>query len=168
VNATLCYSPIIVPRLYKILFTGFFLALLTILAINQAVLAGQGKPTRAYQVYVVKKGDTLDKVARRFDVTIRAIRRANHLKSVHLRPGQRLKIPITKTFVAGGKTCSNTYRVQQGDTLRSIARRCGISIAQLRTFNHLDGTNRLRVGQVLRIPSKNHSRRHEYLPVPGR
>lgn len=142
---------------------------MTILAFSQTALADQGKPARAYQVYVTKKGDTLAQVARRFDVSARTIRRVNHLKSAHLRPGMRLKIPIKKTFAAtaNAKTCRDGYRVRRGDTLHAIARRCGVSVVQLRAFNHLDNKNRLRVGRLLRFPSENHGREHDFLPMPG-
>ena len=168
-NATLCHSAIIVRHLHRILLVSFFLALMTILPFSQTAWAGQGKPTRAYQVYVVKNGDTLARIARRFGTSVRTIRRTNHLKSTHLRPGKRLKIPIKKTFAspANGKICRDGYRVRRGDTLHAIARRCGVSIAQLRALNHLGKTNRLRVGQLLRVPSENHGRGHDFLPVPG-
>ena len=43
------------------------------------------------------------------------------------------------------------YRVQPGDTLFSLARRSGTSVAELQRLNGLDGTL-LRVGQALRLP----------------
>ena len=141
---------------------------MTILPFSQTAWAGPGKPTRAYQVYMVKNGDTLARIARRFGASAHTIRRINHLTSTRLRPGKRLKIPIKQTFAtADGKMCSGSYRVRRGDTLQAIARRCGISIAQLRALNHLGKTNRLRVGQLLRVPSENHGRGHDFLPVPG-
>ena len=43
--------------------------------------------------YVVKNGDALDRIARRFKTTSKAIREANGLKSDTIRVGQKLKIP---------------------------------------------------------------------------
>lgn len=45
------------------------------------------------QVYVVKRGDSLYKIAKRFHTTIHRIKRVNHLRSSRLRVGQRLYIP---------------------------------------------------------------------------
>ena len=47
---------------------------------------------------------------------------------------------------------SGSYKVEPGDTLSSIARRSGVSVATLRSANSIDGEN-IRIGQTLRIPS---------------
>jgi len=44
-------------------------------------------------LYLVKKGDTLTKIAKEHGVLIKAIRSANNLKTDQLRPGQKLKLP---------------------------------------------------------------------------
>jgi phosphate transport system substrate-binding protein len=46
-----------------------------------------------------------------------------------------------------------TYRVGAGETLYSIARKHGVDVAQIRTWNHLKD-NTVRTGQVLRIESR--------------
>jgi len=45
------------------------------------------------QVYVVKRGDTLSNIAKRFHVSVSKIKRANHLRSSLIRIGQKLYIP---------------------------------------------------------------------------
>ncbi|WP_083797268.1 C40 family peptidase [Thermovibrio ammonificans] len=45
------------------------------------------------RIYTVKRGDSLYKIAHRFHISIRELKRANHLRSNILRPGQRLYIP---------------------------------------------------------------------------
>jgi lipoprotein-anchoring transpeptidase ErfK/SrfK len=44
------------------------------------------------QTYTVKSGDSLAKIANKFDTTVNLIKRANNLKSNIIRPGQRLKV----------------------------------------------------------------------------
>ena len=51
----------------------------------------------ATTTHVVKKGETLSKIAARYGVTIAAIKSANGLKSDNIREGQRLKIPAKKS-----------------------------------------------------------------------
>ena len=48
---------------------------------------------------------------------------------------------------------SNTYMVQRGDSLYSIARRLGTTVNELRRINNLDNDN-LKVGQILQIPTE--------------
>jgi len=45
------------------------------------------------QVYIVKKGDSLYKIAKKFHTTVRKLKRENHLRGSFIRPGQRLYIP---------------------------------------------------------------------------
>lgn len=47
---------------------------------------------------------------------------------------------------------SNEYRVQTGDTLAAIARRCQVSMDVLARANGISDVNRIYVGQVLKIP----------------
>jgi murein DD-endopeptidase MepM/ murein hydrolase activator NlpD len=47
----------------------------------------------------------------------------------------------------------NTYNVQSGDTLYRISRHTGVSVAALTAYNRLTDPNRIRVGQVLRLPA---------------
>ena len=48
---------------------------------------------------------------------------------------------------------SNTYMVQRGDTLYSIARRLNTTVDELKRINNLDNDN-LKVGQILQIPTE--------------
>jgi len=46
-----------------------------------------------YTIYVVRAGDTLYSISRRYNVTVQAIMAANGLTSTHIRVGQQLRIP---------------------------------------------------------------------------
>lgn len=45
------------------------------------------------RTYVVKKGDALEKIARRHGIKTSSLKKANNLKSDLIRPGQKLIIP---------------------------------------------------------------------------
>lgn len=51
------------------------------------------EPVRNIKTYVVKSGDTLSEIARKFNVTIPKLKTANALRNDLIRPGQKLKIP---------------------------------------------------------------------------
>jgi LysM repeat protein len=96
--------------------------------------------------YRVQSGDTLSALAQRYHTSIRALRKANRLKSTLIRRGQKLKIPVVST----SRPCGKTYRVRRGDTLRTIAKHCQVSVKQIKQWNGLK-KNSLRVGQKLRV-----------------
>jgi membrane-bound lytic murein transglycosylase D len=110
------------------------------------------KPT----VHVVKSGDTLWDVARRYGVTVPALASANGLSSkAGLVPGARLEIPgkggtATRTASSSAKESSRvTYQVKRGDTLSEIADRFDVSVRELMTWNRLRQSSSLRAGQRL-------------------
>ena len=112
--------------------------------------------------YVVRKGDTLDKIARDHNVSIAQIRRWNHLKKSRINAGQELMIhvdaqqqetqkPQVKTLagnVSGSRVL--TYVVKKGDTLWDIARAYNVNPSDLKNWNDLN-RNKIYEGQELKI-----------------
>ena len=91
--------------------------------------------------YVVRKGDTLYKIAQNFDTTVNEIMNLNNLTSTILSIGQILNIPISSI---------NTYTVKKGDTLYKIAKDFNVAIDDIIRLNNLTSTI-LSIGQILRI-----------------
>lgn len=118
--------------------------------------------------YVVRKGDTLWEIARRFGVNLSDLRRANELDGNGnlLRPGQRLSIPqsaeTNKRSLAKERA---NYTVEKGDSLWKIARTYGVSIQTLREANGLDESDTLKAGTSLFIPGA--SKESEKVAVSG-
>ena len=99
--------------------------------------------TRMFRDYQVQKGDHLYAIARDFQTTADALVDANDLKSANsLRPGQHLKIPIEKAYVA-----------ESGDTLAGVAKRFGVSVGELSDLNNLPARGRLRGGDKIALPA---------------
>ncbi len=95
--------------------------------------------------YRVKKGDTLEKVARRLDSEIDDLARINKLKRPYrLQPGQTIRGP--------GATAKG-YVVGRGDTLAEIAQRFGVSVDKLRVANGLRRGASVVPGRKLRLPA---------------
>jgi LysM repeat protein len=99
--------------------------------------------------YVVQPGDWVYNIARKFNVSPNSIIEANGLRPPYsLRVGQALTIPAGAPPPSGG----NVYIVQRGDTLYSIARKYGKSVAAIAEANHLVNLHFIFVGQRLVIP----------------
>ena len=109
--------------------------------------------------YVVRKGSTVEYLARKLGVKARDIKRWNKLKSSKLRAGQRLVVrPATSgapsvklaSNSAGKSAGSTRYTVRRGDTLYSIANRFKVSVSEIKTWNKLR-SSQLQAGKQLTI-----------------
>jgi membrane-bound lytic murein transglycosylase D len=118
--------------------------------------AATSKSSSRPSVHVVKRGDTLYGVARRYGVSIPELAAANGLSSnSQLTAGARLEIPGD----SGGDSASDsgsakestrmTYQVRRGDTLSEIADRFNVSVTQLKSWNRLRQASSLKAGQKL-------------------
>ena len=97
-------------------------------------------------VHVVRNGESVHRIARKYGVSVAAVAAANGLRRPDLiHAGQRLRIPS-----GGGDV---VYRVRRGDTLSQLARTFGTSTAKIQRANGLRGS-RIVVGQTLRIPAE--------------
>ncbi len=117
--------------------------------------------------YTVRSGDTLSAIAGRCGVTLSSLLSANGLRATSIiYPGQRLAIPggaasgvtsgVSSNAAPTYVSCTSPYTVRAGDTLSLIAARCGVSIANLKSWNGLTN-NWIRVGQKLYLPSSTPS-----------
>jgi len=102
----------------------------------------------------VRRGETLSKIARRYDTSMRELVALNNLRSRHrIRVGQVLRLPDGgRGVVARREPPSNgIYRVEKGDSLWIIAQHFGVSQKDLARWNSLRNRNHLKVGQTLRV-----------------
>ena len=106
-------------------------------------------------MYTVKSGDTLYKIATKYNTTPQRIIDLNYLKSTNIVPGQVLRIPETYTKEEDMYLPNYTnYIVKRGDTLYSIARANNISVDTLIKDNSITNNN-INVGQILKIRTPN-------------
>lgn len=97
-----------------------------------------------WQRHRIVSGDNLIGIARRYGVTVEAIKRSNDLTDSRIRAGRDLLIPLSDLVGSGPVTASNgqgrqrvRYQVRRGDSLYAIARRFQVSIADLRRWNRV-------------------------------
>jgi len=112
--------------------------------------------------YLVKKGDTLYSIAKRYEVSIEELKKINNLQDESISIGQILKIPTNKEFYysqslntsenlfSQGNKPISYHKVAKGETLYSISKKYGIPIQELKKINNLKST-KLKVGQTIKI-----------------
>jgi len=107
--------------------------------------------------YTVRSGDSLYKIANKFNMSLLTLKTLNKMKSSKIHPGQKLFVTGVATSTKkvssskSVKTSGTLYKVGRGDTLWEISKKFGISISALKSKNKLK-RNSLYVGQTLNIP----------------
>jgi len=93
-------------------------------------------------IHIVKKGENLYLISKKFSISIDEIIKKNNIKSpFKIFPNQKLILPNKKI-----------YRVEKGDTLYSISRNFNVDKYNLSKLNKLKKNNVIYVGQKLIIP----------------
>ncbi|WP_156112689.1 LysM peptidoglycan-binding domain-containing protein, partial [Halobacillus sp. BBL2006] len=109
------------------------------------VLVIPSKVDNSSKTYTVMPGDTLYRIALRFQTTVSKLVSVNQLANPSLiKVGQVLLLP--------GSSAS-TYTVQPGDTLYSIARRYGTTVQKIADANQISNPSVIRAGTKLVIPT---------------
>ncbi len=119
--------------------------------------------------YKVEKGDTLYSISRKYQITVAELRAANNLSENDvIKVGQKLKIPsadisaaaalatdnkatTTSSATLSATTKTKEYTVVKGDTMYSIAKKNGMTLAEFMAMNGLDNSSVIKVGQKLKI-----------------
>ncbi len=96
--------------------------------------------------YIVKSGDSLWSIARKYGISVDELKRINNLSSNMLSVGQKLLIKDTSS----SDDLGIYYTVKAGDTLYGIASANGLSVNELKSINNLTSNN-LSIGQKLLI-----------------
>jgi len=142
-------------------FTVSILAMLLLLA-----------PTANASVYIVKKGDTLTKIAKTYNTTTSQLRKWNYLKSDSIYVSQKLTVDnkviqpvqikqptqMTNTIASQDKLVNEMviYKVVKGDTLSNIAKKFNVTVTNIKTWNNMKNDS-IYVGQSLKVKSTNNA-----------
>ena len=112
----------------------------------------KSKRTTSTGAYTVRRGDTLGKLAAKFDMTTDEIRRLNGLKNPHrIYPGQRLK--ISSALLSSGGGLLKEHTVRKGENLSYLSKKYGVSVSAIMSVNNLNSKHVLKIGQRLLIPA---------------
>jgi membrane-bound lytic murein transglycosylase D len=147
------------------------------------LLAYAAAPTAVFTApkrHVVRRGETLARIAKRYRVSVTSLASANSIsRKAKLKRGRALIIPgrsvvqtaavrkpkssrKTETRIAAAtkrKTAApkntKSYRVSRGDTLYRIALRHGTTVARILAVNSLSPRSTIRPGDRIKIPSRS-------------
>ena len=119
----------------------------------------------------VQAGESLDVLARRYEISALDIKQINELNGAGIRRGQYILLPLsqseylaknnrsgTRSSAQSGddsriakNSVTSSYKVKSGDTLSTIARRHNMSSSELAKLNRISVSSRLKLGQTLKL-----------------
>ncbi|MBS9767388.1 MAG: LysM peptidoglycan-binding domain-containing protein [Flavobacteriaceae bacterium] len=108
-----------------------------------------------YKHYIVKKGDTLWSLSKKFGTTEQELIELNAGVEVALVEGRRLIVPVVAESQDSYDADYYYHTVKKGETLSRISRHYGLSVKQLKKYNKNIKSNRIRKGDEIRIPIEN-------------
>lgn len=103
--------------------------------------------------YIVKKGDTLSKIAKMYNTTVKEIADLNKIENVNLiYPNEKLNL-IENTYIndKGYHLGHYEYRVKCGDTLSEIAVKYHTTVEKIAELNDIKNINLIYANEILRI-----------------
>ena len=105
-------------------------------------------------IYTVERGNTLSQIARSYNVTVESLVELNNIQNPNLiYPGEKIRIKESDSdYLNPVKNTNNEYYiVKSGDTLYSIARKNGTTVAQILQKNTIPNPNLIFPGQRIRL-----------------
>ncbi|MGB9664659.1 MAG: LysM peptidoglycan-binding domain-containing protein, partial [Ignavibacteria bacterium] len=106
--------------------------------------------------YIVRRGETLSDISRKFKLSINDLKEWNNLKGDRVVAGQRLVISPDAERTSKGDRISKKriyHTVRSGETLISIAKKYRMSVAELKRINKIRN-NKIIIGQKLLVISR--------------
>ncbi len=105
-----------------------------------------------YDKYLIRYGDTLSSIAKKFNTKENIIMELNNIPFPDMiREGKEIIVPINK------EKYFEYYTIEKGDSLYSIARRYNINPDLLAILNGLDSDDYIYPDQEILIPKSNYS-----------
>lgn len=107
--------------------------------------------------YRIQQGDSLIRIARKFDTEVGLLRQVNHIKGNLIRAGKTMMIPIGSSWESSlalaqsDEQQAKGYRVRSGDSLYRIAEKFDVTINEIVSWNSLNPSTYLQPGQKLTV-----------------
>ena len=111
-------------------------------------------------VHVVKKGENLTIISKAYNVSVAELKKVNNIENAdNISIGQKLEIP-------GSAPRFVDYKIRHGDSLSSIAARHGVKAKEIAAFNGIRDFNKIRAGQVIKVPATTKEAARKYSSLP--
>jgi membrane-bound lytic murein transglycosylase D len=142
---------------------------------NLQVHEENNKPLSLWQAYIMRPGDRLEKIAPRFGMTVANLKEANGIQGrIKLGPGYTLlvagkdgggvsplpeqpRLPVADPEPREPRSSARSHTVRKGETLPAIAKRYGVSVAEIRHANRLR-SDKVAAGDVLALADADDAR----------
>lgn len=100
-------------------------------------------------IYIVKENETIEDIAKRFNLTINDLQSVNDINLYEIKQGDKLNIPfiLSEDFMY--------YEIQSGNTLKQIADERNINVKTLAHLNGMDIDDYIYPKQIIIIPKEN-------------
>lgn len=126
--------------------------------IDKEKLQEEMKKISDRSVHIVKSGENLGSIARKYHVSVSQLQKWNNLKGTNIYPNQKLTVygsgaPMAQaenSSLAERSKTSKTHTVKSGETLSKIASTYKCTVTDLKKWNNLNSTT-INVGQTLKV-----------------
>ena len=130
--------------------------------IERDKLLAQIKKAKSRSIHIVRSGENLGLIARKYRTSVSRIKAWNGMRSSRIYPGQKLivyapgassKSKTSSSSRSASTSKSGYHTVRSGENLGLIAKKYGISVSQIKIWNGLK-SNTIKPGQKIKVASK--------------
>mgnify|MGYP003604821513 CR=1 FL=1 len=115
-------------------------------SVTKDVPSSKSNPSGDSEGYMVKRGESLNSIAAKYDVSVAELAKLNKIAAnAKVQIGQSLNVP---------KLTIN-YTIKRGDTLIKVASKHGVSVDELAKMNNISPTTNVKLGEILVVPNRS-------------
>lgn len=144
--------------------------------IERDKLLAQIKQAKERSIHIVRSGENLGLIARKYNTSVSRIKSWNGLRSTNIYPGQKLIVyspgsgpssssSKSSSVASSSNSTDGFHTVRSGENLGLIAKKYGISVNQLKSWNGLTD-NTIKPGQKLKIESNSSAKEAKTADLP--
>jgi len=116
-------------------------------------------------IHIVKKGDTLSSISRKYSIKKESIIKANKLLDEnYIFIGQNLK--IVENLIPANNNNTYYHEIKKGENLTEIANKYNISLSELVEINGIENQNILEVGTKLKLKNEISTKKDSLINEP--